>query len=95
MKITGSEVLHVARLSRLKLNADELTRFQKDLNAILEYMDMLADIDTAGITASVHTTTAMNVMRPDTVRDSQELSETLANAPRHLHGTVVVPKVIE
>ena len=95
MKITASEVLHVARLSRLKLDADELTRFQKDLNAILEYMDMLEDIDTTGITESVHTTTAMNVMRTDTIRDSQELSEALANAPRHQDGTVVVPKVIE
>jgi aspartyl-tRNA(Asn)/glutamyl-tRNA(Gln) amidotransferase subunit C len=95
MKITGPEVLHVARLARLKLDTDELTRFQKDLNAILEYMDMLVEIDTSDITETVHATTIMNMMRADAIGESQDRSAALSNAPRHKDGTIVVPKVIE
>ena len=95
MKITDSEVLHVARLARLKLDTDELALFQKDLNAILEYMDMLLEIDTTRIIPTVHTATVMNVMRPDSIKRSQERAEALSNAPKHKDGNIVVPKVIE
>ena len=95
MKITVSEVRHVARLARLKLDTDELALFQKDLNSILEYMDMITEIDTSGITPTIHTTTIMNVMRDDAIKDSQERSEALSNAPKHKNGNIVVPKVIE
>lgn len=95
MKITDSEVLHVARLARLKLDTDELKLFQKDLNAILEYMNMIVEIDTTDITPIVHTTTIMNVMRPDTIKGSQGRAEALSNSPKHKDGNIVVPKVIE
>ena len=95
MKITDSEVLHVARLARLKLDTEELPRFQKDLNAVLEYMYMITEVDTTGVTPTIHTTTIMNVMRDDTIKDSQERAEALSNAPKHKDGNIVVPKVIE
>jgi aspartyl-tRNA(Asn)/glutamyl-tRNA(Gln) amidotransferase subunit C len=95
VKITDSEVLHVARLARLKLNTDELKRFQKELNAILEYMDMLTEVDTSDIPPTAHTATTMNALRQDTVMQSQERAEALSNAPEHRDGNIVVPKVIE
>ena len=95
MKITDSEVSHVARLARLKLDADERTRLQKDLNSILQYMDMLGEIDTKDINPTIHATTLMNVTRADTSRKSQERTAALANAARHKDGAIVVPKVIE
>ncbi|MBN2298027.1 MAG: Asp-tRNA(Asn)/Glu-tRNA(Gln) amidotransferase subunit GatC [Deltaproteobacteria bacterium] len=95
MKITEPEVVHVARLARLKLNTGEVEQFQKDLNSILGYMDMLSEIDTTGITPVVHATNIMNVMRPDTIIGSQTLSDALSNAPKHKAGNIVVPKVIE
>lgn len=95
MKITDSEVAHVARLARLRLDQGEVKQFQRDLNAILEYMDMLAEVDTTGIMPTVHTTNITNAMRPDSMKASQELADALSNAPRHKKGTIVVPKVIE
>ncbi len=95
VKITDSEVSHVARLARLKLDTDERTRFQKDLNSILEYMDMLGEIDTKDINPTIHPTTLMNVTRADITRESQERTAALANAPRHKDWSIVVPKVIE
>ncbi len=95
MKISSSEVNHVAELARLKLDTDELARLQKDLNAILEYMDMLGEVDTSLVEETVYTTEAEIVLREDTVRPSQGISDALFNAPLTSQGQIVVPKVIE
>jgi len=95
MKITISEVIHVAQLARLKLETDELGRFQKDLDAILGYMDMLAEIDMAEVVETDSPAAAENVLRNDVVQQSQERADVLSNAPLCKDGRIVVPKVIE
>ena len=95
MKISVSDVNHVAELARLNLDTDELGRLQKDLDAILEYMDMLGEVDTSSVPETVHTTEVEIVLREDTVHPSQEISDALLNAPLTSKGQIVVPKVIE
>ena len=95
MKITESEVLHVARLARLELDEKEVAVFRRDLNAILDYMDMLTQVDTCDIGLSKHSSPVHNVLRQDCIVQSQSLDEALANAPQVKDGAVVVPKVIE
>lgn len=95
MKITDTQVLHVADLARIRLDSSEVKRYQKELNSILEYMDMLSEVDTEGAKPLQHTLPITNVFRPDQARQSQDLSDVLKNAPRHEDGSIVVPKVIE
>lgn len=95
MKITPSEVIHVAQLARLRLDTDELGRFQKELNAILEYMDMLEEVDTSAVSETVHTIAFENTLRDDVVQQSQNRDDALINAPCSRQGQIVVPKVIE
>lgn len=95
VKITDTQVLHVAALARLKLDPEEVGRFQRELNSILEYMDMLAEVDTSGIPPMHHPVPMVNVFRPDVAQPSQSLSDALLNAPEHEDGFVAVPKVIE
>lgn len=95
MKITDQEVLHVAGLSRLKLDEHELKRFLRELNAIVDYMDMLAQIDTAGVAETVHATTLTRALRQDIPERSQERAAALANAPSQREGKIMVPRVIE
>lgn len=95
MKITDSEVLYVSRLAKLRLDTDEMKRFQKELNAILEYMDLLKDVDTSDVPPTSHTTTIMNALREDTVQQSQKREDALLNAPEHKDGNIIVPKVID
>jgi aspartyl-tRNA(Asn)/glutamyl-tRNA(Gln) amidotransferase subunit C len=95
MKITHSQVLHVASLARLELQPDEVKKFASELNSILEYMDMLSGVDTAGIEPLHHPFPMANVFRQDEAKPGQSLTEALTNAPRHEGGYVVVPKVIE
>ena len=46
MSLTREEVLNVAKLARLEFNEEEIIRFQADLNNILEYIDVLGEINT-------------------------------------------------
>ena len=49
MKITEKEVRYVAGLANLNLTDDEIAKLQADLDGILEHMDALNEIDTAGV----------------------------------------------
>lgn len=95
MKITEVEVMHVADLARLTLSQEELARFIKELDSILDYMDILSEIDTEDIEPTVHTLSVTNALREDQVLVSQSRDDALTNAPKHMDGTIVVPKVIE
>lgn len=100
MKVTEKEVDYVAALASLELTADERARMIKDLNSILEYVDTLAALDTAGVEpmAQVMTTAAADLgysRRDDVLRPSLPHEEALRNSPAgHLHF-FKVPKVIE
>jgi aspartyl-tRNA(Asn)/glutamyl-tRNA(Gln) amidotransferase subunit C len=95
MKITDAQVLHVAALARLKLAPDEVKRFQKELDSILEYMDLLSEADTTGVEPLHHPFPMANAFRPDEARPGQGLNDALANAPQREESYIVVPKVIE
>jgi aspartyl-tRNA(Asn)/glutamyl-tRNA(Gln) amidotransferase subunit C len=49
VKITEKEVRYVAGLANLKLSEEEIARLRSDLDGILEHMDQLNEIDTAGV----------------------------------------------
>jgi len=95
MKITVEKVRYVAELARLDLAPGEEDRLTGQLNAILEYMDQLAEVDTAGIEPTSHVLPLTNVMREDIVHDCLSNAEALANAPAAEQGHFAVPKIIE
>jgi aspartyl-tRNA(Asn)/glutamyl-tRNA(Gln) amidotransferase subunit C len=95
VKITEEEVLHISGLARLTLTADEIRKYRKDMNAILDYMEMLNELDTAGVEPTFHTRSITNALREDEVVPSQERGDALLNAPKAQDGSIVVPKVIE
>lgn len=49
MKITREDVLRVAELAHLGLSADEIETYQKQLDAILTYVDKLNEIDVTNV----------------------------------------------
>jgi aspartyl-tRNA(Asn)/glutamyl-tRNA(Gln) amidotransferase subunit C len=74
-------VLHVARLARLELDDDEVARFQEQLNAILEAVGKVAELDLADVEATAHPLDLANVWADDEPRPSLTPDEALANAP--------------
>ena len=95
MNITRDTVLYVARLARLRLSDEEVTRMQRDLDAILGYVDTLRELDTAGVPATTHVLEIATPLRKDAVRDVLPVSEVVRNAPQHDESAMIVPKVLE
>ena len=79
--ITREEVLHVARLARLELSSDEVTRFQGQLSAILEAVSKVSELDLSDIPPTAHPLEIANTWREDEPRPSLPLEDVFANAP--------------
>lgn len=95
MRITADTVLYIAKLARLRLSADEVPKMQRDLDAILGYVDSLALVDTTGVPPTTHVLEIPTPLRPDEVAGVLPVAEVVRNAPEHTDDAMVVPKVLE
>ena len=93
--ITRADVEHVARLARLALTADEITRFTEELGHILEHAADLATLDLGDVEPTAHPLPLTNVMRPDEIRPSLPRDEVLAQAPAVEDGRFRVPRILD
>jgi aspartyl-tRNA(Asn)/glutamyl-tRNA(Gln) amidotransferase subunit C len=91
MAITRADVLHVAELARLELTEDELDRFGEQLNAILEAVGKVSELDLEDVPPTSHPLELVNVWADDEPRASLPVDEALANAPEREAGFFRVP----
>ena len=94
-KITSEEVVQVASLARLEFSPAELDLLTNQLDAILERVEQLNELDTSAVEPTSHAVPLENVFRDDEVRDSIGVEQALRNAPVQAQDCFVVPKVIE
>lgn len=94
MKVKRGEVEHVALLARLKLAENEEKLFTGQLNAILDYMEKLNELDTSAVEPTFHVVSHCNTMRQDEVQQSLPQEASLGNAPDKAEGCFRVPKII-
>ena len=95
MPITRDQVEYVAHLSRLELSEDEKDRIALQLDAILDYVDKLNELDTEDVEPLVHAAERHNVFREDSVGESLPPQEALKNAPDQSEGCFKVPRILE
>ncbi|MDJ0988120.1 MAG: Asp-tRNA(Asn)/Glu-tRNA(Gln) amidotransferase subunit GatC [Desulfobacterales bacterium] len=95
MKMTKEEVLYVARLARLDLDAESIDMFAAQIDEILGYIEKLNQVDTEGIKATSHAISLTNAFRDDEQRPHLDREQVLANAPEKEEGCFVVPKIID
>jgi aspartyl-tRNA(Asn)/glutamyl-tRNA(Gln) amidotransferase subunit C len=81
MAITREEVLHVARLARLELSEEEVTRFRDQLAAILEAVSKVSELDLSEVPATSHPLEIENAWAEDEPHECLSLDEAFANAP--------------
>jgi aspartyl-tRNA(Asn)/glutamyl-tRNA(Gln) amidotransferase subunit C len=79
--ISRDEVLHVAGLARLELTDEEVERFREQLNAILEAVSKVAELDLSDVEPTAHPLDLVNAWADDEPRPSLSVEEALANAP--------------
>jgi aspartyl-tRNA(Asn)/glutamyl-tRNA(Gln) amidotransferase subunit C len=79
--IDREEVLHVAKLARLKLSDDEVERMTGELSQILEHVEQMEALDLDGVEPTSHVVALENVLRDDVPRDSLSRERALEGAP--------------
>ena len=89
--IEREQVLHVAKLARLRLTAQELERMAGELSGILEHVDRISELDLDGVEPTSHVIALENVLRPDKPRPSWSRDEMLERAPDPASGSFRVP----
>ena len=94
MGISREEVEKVSLLGRLLLSEDELDKMTTQLGGILEYMDLLAEVDTDEVEPMAHAFDLTDVFRDDRARPSLDRDRALANAPNRDHECYRVPAVL-
>src|SRR5436190_23675227 len=81
MAIDRDTVVHVARLARLDLREEEIDRLTVELDAILDAVSKVAELDLAGVPPTSHPLDLVNVWADDVPRPSLSLDDVFANAP--------------
>lgn len=79
--LSEEEVKKVAEMARIELTDAEVTKFQKDLSSVLDYVDVLKEVDTEGLEIVSSVTGLENVTRADSPRLIDYQEEIMANAP--------------
>ncbi|MDO9300026.1 MAG: Asp-tRNA(Asn)/Glu-tRNA(Gln) amidotransferase subunit GatC [Anaerolineales bacterium] len=92
--IDTNTVKHVAHLVRLGISDEEAQKFSGQFSSIIDYFNMLNEVDTENIPPASDITNNTNVLREDTAKPSMSREEFLKNAPQSERGYVKVPTVL-
>jgi aspartyl-tRNA(Asn)/glutamyl-tRNA(Gln) amidotransferase subunit C len=95
MSVDQTTVRRIARLARIAVTDAEVPHLQGELNAILQFVEQLNEVDVDGVEAMTSVTPMAMKKRQDVVDDGGYPERVLANAPSSEDGYFVVPKVIE
>ena len=95
MSVDADTVRRVAHLARIAVAEDEVESLQGELNAILAFVEQLAQADVEGVEPMTSVTPMAMKMRQDKVTDGGIADAIIANAPSHEHHFFLVPKVVE
>ena len=79
--IDRDQVLHVAKLARLRLSDEEVDRMAGELSSILEHVERIDELDLEGVAPTSHVIEVENVLRPDEPRESWPRERVLELAP--------------
>ncbi len=93
--VEKEEVQRVAQLALLEIEPEQMDKFSRQFNEILEYMEEINELDLSQCEAAFHITELKNVFREDKVEPSYNRDVILKNAPDSEDGAFRVPKVIE
>ena len=95
MSVDAATVRRIARLARIAVADDEVELLKGELNAMLDFVEQLGEVDVAGVEPMTSVTPMALQRRPDLVTDGNIAAEVLSNAPAREGPFFVVPKVVE
>jgi aspartyl-tRNA(Asn)/glutamyl-tRNA(Gln) amidotransferase subunit C len=89
--IDREQVLHVARLARLRLSEEEVETMVGELSGILDHVDRIGKLDLEGVEPTSHVVALENVLRADEPRPSLPRDIALEQAPEPVDGAFRAP----
>ena len=95
MSLTKKQVLHIASLSQLHLDDEEMEPVLEKLSKIINLVDELQSVETIDILPMAHPMDMVQKLRSDKVTETNQRDFFQENAPLVQKGHYLVPKVIE
>ncbi len=94
-KLSREDVLKLARLARLALTDDEVDEFRVELEKVLDYVEMLREVNVDGLKPTTQVTGLKNVMRADAIRDyGVSREDLLALVPHRQDDEIKVQRMV-
>lgn len=89
------DVQYVADLARVELTSEEAERYQRELDAVVDYVHLLDDLDVDGIEPTAHPFPVANIYREDEARPGLTSERVEENAPVATDdGAIRVPAIL-
>jgi aspartyl-tRNA(Asn)/glutamyl-tRNA(Gln) amidotransferase subunit C len=95
MSLTSEEVEHIALLAHLQLGEQELDKYRRQLESILEFADRLRKLDTSHISPTTTVLPLRSVVREDVIGESLNIDDALANTVERDRNMFRIPPVFE
>lgn len=95
MSVDAATVRRIAHLARIAVKDEEVSHLQGELNAMLAFIEQLAEVDVEGVEPMTSVTPMQMKKRKDIVADGGMPDKVLANAPAAEDHFFLVPKVVE
>ena len=95
MKIDKSTTLKIAKLTRVKIEDNEIAELSAQLSSILDWVEQLNEVNTDNIEPLNNVSMSELPLRKDEETNEDKSNEVLSNAPEKLENYFVVPKVVD
>ncbi len=95
MSLDAATVRRIAKLARIRVRDEEVATLQGELNAILGYVEQLAEVNVEGVEPLSGGMRMALLSRADELTDGGMAEKILANAPDRIGNFFAVPKVVE
>ena len=95
MSVDAATVRRIARLARIAVTDEDVTKLEGELNTILHFVEQLDEVDTDGVEPMTSVIPMTMKKREDIVSDGGKADDIVANAPLSEDHFFVVPKVVE
>ncbi|MDQ2761844.1 MAG: Asp-tRNA(Asn)/Glu-tRNA(Gln) amidotransferase subunit GatC [Actinomycetota bacterium] len=92
--IDRAQVLHVARLARLRLSEEEVEQMVAELSRVLGYVEKIGELDLEAVAPTSHVVDVVNVLRSDDPEPSLPAERALQAAPEPVAGGFGVPSPV-
>ena len=94
MKVSKEELLHIANLSDLKIKDSEIDKYLNNLQDILNYAEIINEVDVEDTKETIGEEDRSNTFRKDEIKEFDNISGIMENAPDKERNMFKIPKVI-